>query len=315
MSSMLNREQLETLASVVEAGSFENAASALNVTRGAVSQRIKALESLLATKLLVRERPVALTPAGEVLLRHVKALRLMEGAVFTELTPQPTDERLTPVAIAVNADSLATWFRGALWPLLRKRKLALELIVDDQDHTMGRLVKGEVIGCVSTMSEAMPGFAADLLGFMAYRCYATPQFVQEHFANGFSLQAALVAPALTFNRKDTLHDEYLERAFGIRVVRYARHLLPDPAALLEAVLNSIGYGVLPTEHALPLVDAGRLIDLAPTQVVWMPLYWHRWETENALFNEMTRLIGAHARNALVQLPQKPSSVQGAFSSA
>lgn len=312
---MLNREQLETLASVVESGSFESAANALNVTRGAVSQRIKTLEAHLSTKLLVREKPVTLTPAGEVLMRHVKALRLMEGAVFTELTPQSTEKRLAPVAIAVNADSLATWFPGVLWPLLRKRKLALELIVDDQDHTLDRLVRGEVIGCISTTSEAVPGFVADLLGYMAYRCYATPRFVQEHFASGFNLQAALVAPAVTFNRKDTLHDEYLEKAFGFRVARYARHFLPDPDALLQAVLNSVGYGVLPTEHALPSVEAGRLNDLAPTQVVWVPLYWHRWETENSLFNEMTRLIGEHARNALVQLPQNPSSIQEALSTA
>lgn len=37
---MLNREQLETFASVVEHGSFDRAAAVLNVTKGAVSQRI-----------------------------------------------------------------------------------------------------------------------------------------------------------------------------------------------------------------------------------------------------------------------------------
>jgi LysR family transcriptional regulator (chromosome initiation inhibitor) len=301
MAAMLNREQLETLASVVEAGSFEGAASALNVTRGAVSQRVKALEEHLSTKLLVREKPVALTLSGEVLMRHVKALRLMEGAVFTELMPQPAGRGLTPVAIAVNADSLATWFPDALWSLLLKGKLALELIVDDQDHTLERLVKGEVIGCISTASKAIPGFAADLLGHMAYRCYATPQFVKEHFSNGFNLQAALEAPAVTFNRKDTLHDEYLEKTFGFRVARYARHFLPDPEALLKAVLQSVGYGVLPMAHAAPAVLDGQLIDLVPSQAMRVPLYWHRWEAENSVFDEMTRLIGEHAKRGLEQV--------------
>ena len=69
---MLDRDQLETFATVAEEQSFERAAMKLNVTRGAVSQRIKTLEESLATVLLVRERPVTPTPAGEILLRHVQ---------------------------------------------------------------------------------------------------------------------------------------------------------------------------------------------------------------------------------------------------
>jgi len=56
---MLDRDQLETFATVAEEQSFDRAASRLNITRGAVSQRIKALEESLSTVLLVREKPVA----------------------------------------------------------------------------------------------------------------------------------------------------------------------------------------------------------------------------------------------------------------
>ena len=113
---MLDREQLETFAIVVEEGSFERAACVLSVTRGAISQRIKALEESLAKVLLVRDTPVVPTGAGEVLLRHVKALRLLEGAALAELLPQESARNTTPLAIAVNADSLATWFPKILWP-------------------------------------------------------------------------------------------------------------------------------------------------------------------------------------------------------
>jgi LysR family transcriptional regulator (chromosome initiation inhibitor) len=41
---MLDRDQLETFATVVEQQSFDRAATVLSITRGAVSQRIKALE-------------------------------------------------------------------------------------------------------------------------------------------------------------------------------------------------------------------------------------------------------------------------------
>ena len=60
---MLDRDQLETFATVVEQQSFDRAASVLSITRGAVSQRIKALEESLSTVLVKRERPVAATHA------------------------------------------------------------------------------------------------------------------------------------------------------------------------------------------------------------------------------------------------------------
>ena len=131
---MLDRDQLETFATVAEEQSFDRAASRLNITRGAVSQRIKALEESLSTVLLVREKPVAPTPAGEVLLRHVKAIRMLEGAALQELTPTPKPHAPVPLAIAVNAESLATWIPRVLWQLLLERRVALEVVTDDQDH-------------------------------------------------------------------------------------------------------------------------------------------------------------------------------------
>ena len=76
---MLDYASLSALAAVVREGSFEAAAAALSITPSAVSQRIKALEESISTILLLRDKPVTATPAGEVLLRHVKALRLLEA--------------------------------------------------------------------------------------------------------------------------------------------------------------------------------------------------------------------------------------------
>ena len=67
---MLDRDQLETFATIAELQSFERAAGALRITRGAVSQRIKALEQSLATVLLVRDRPVVATASGAAHRRH-----------------------------------------------------------------------------------------------------------------------------------------------------------------------------------------------------------------------------------------------------
>src|SRR4051812_40275743 len=120
---MLDRAQLEAFAAVAEMGSFERAARVLNITRGAVSHRVKALEQTLACILLMRSQPATTTQTGEVLLRHVKALRMMEDTTLREITKGVRQNAPVQVSIAVNPDSLATWFNEAVWPLLLERKM------------------------------------------------------------------------------------------------------------------------------------------------------------------------------------------------
>ena len=292
---MLDRDQLETFATIVELQSFERAAGALRVTRGAVSQRIKALEQSLATVLLVRDKPVVPTPAGEALLRHVQALRMLEGSTLRELAPG-AGRAPVPMAVSVNADSLATWFRGVLWALLRERAVALEVIVDDLDHTAARLARGQVVGCVSSDAAPAAGFAAQPLGELEYRCYASPAFAREFFPAGLALPGVLAAPTVLFDRKDSLHDRYLAQCLGVAVDRYPRHLLPSPDALMEAIEHGVGYGLLPSRQAAPRVAAGVLVELAPHAAVPVALYWHHWAFEPPLCKALTDLVVASARH-------------------
>jgi LysR family transcriptional regulator, chromosome initiation inhibitor len=297
---MLDRDHLETFAAVAEEQSFERAATQLNITRGAVSQRIRCLEESMASVLLVRNKPVVPTAAGEVLLRHVKALRLLEGSTLRELKPAPDLHPWVSLAIAVNADSLATWFPSVLQQLQRERRVALEIVTDDQDHTSARLMRGEVVGCISTDAKAASGFAADALGSMAYRCYASPTFAADFLPAGLSLPAVLSAAAVLFNRKDSLHDAFLARHFGFAIDRYAKHYLPSPVALLEGIAMGLGYGLIPTAQAEPLVAAGRLIEVAHEEPVLIDLYWHHWELEPPLAREISQLVIEQAHRHLVQ---------------
>ncbi|WP_051244686.1 HTH-type transcriptional regulator ArgP [Azohydromonas australica] len=293
---MLDRDQLTTFAAVVEQQSFEKAATALSITRGAVSQRIKALEEALSSVLLVREKPVVPTAQGEVLWRHVQALRLLESDTLAKIKPEP---QLAPVplAIAVNADSLATWIPTVLWPLMRQHRIALEVITDDQDHTLRRLARGEVIGCISTEARPATGFIAEPLGAMEYRCFATRSFADEHFAKGFTLQAALRAPAVLFNRKDSLHDEFLQNVFGMKVENYTKHYLPAPGTLLDGIASGVGYGLVPTVQVQGRY-ATELVDLAPRHPVCVSLHWHHWTVEPPLSQVITALVVAEAAKTL-----------------
>ena len=193
-----------------------------------------------------------------------------------------------------------------MWELLLRRQVALEIVTDDQDHTSGRLARGEVIGCVSTDAKPAGGFLAECLGAMEYRCYATPAFAAQYFPNGLNVQAVLVAPAILFNRKDSLHDDFLKRRFGFAVDRYPRHYLPSPMILMEGVAAGIGYGLVPSLQAASAAVRGELVDLAPDEPVLVDLHWHHWELEPPLSREITDLVVRHAQAQLLPRAEQPS---------
>ncbi|WP_084688329.1 HTH-type transcriptional regulator ArgP [Paraburkholderia oxyphila] len=292
-----DRQQLETLAAVVELRHFGRAASALNITRGAVSQRINALEESLGTPLLVRDGAVP-TPAGEALLRHIQLLRTLESDTLKQIKPEASQR--TRVAIAVNADSLATWFEPVACAIA-KEEFVLELIVDDQDHTLPILSRGEAMGCVSTDSAAPIGFVAEPIGAMEYECVAHPAFAQTHFAQGLGLHDILAVPAVLFNRKDGLHALFLERLLGFPVSGYATHYFPSPTALLAAIQAGVGYGLVPSMQVQALKDSGDLVALAPRRKILVDLYWHHWEAAPPNARAVSEIVMYHARRSLVQL--------------
>lgn len=291
-----DRHQLATFAAVIETRHFGRAAEILNVTRSAVSQRIIALEEAFGTPLLVRAG-VKPTPAGETLLQHIQALQILEADTLQRIKPDKGDR--TKIAIAVNADSLASWFEP-LACAVAKENFALELLVDDQDHTLSVLTRGEAMGCVSTESNAPTGFVANPIGIMEYVCVSVPEFANTYFSQGLTLHSILSAPAVLFNRKDRLHAVFIERLLGFPVRGYATHFFPSPVALLMAIRTGVGYGLVPAIQASPLIDAGNLIPLVPDNRIAVSLYWHHWEKAPSSAQAISEMVMRRAREVLIQ---------------
>src|SRR5690606_35969378 len=159
---MLDARQLEALAAVVEHGGFGPAAKALSLTLAAVSLRIKSLEDTLGQRLLVRGKQVRATPAGQALLGHVKQVRLMESDLLADLQGGAAASggrgpRWQSLSVAINADSVASWFLPGVAAMLQRHRLLLEIVIDDQDHPHDALKCGDVMGCVTTLAAAMRG--------------------------------------------------------------------------------------------------------------------------------------------------------------
>jgi LysR family transcriptional regulator (chromosome initiation inhibitor) len=90
-------------------------------------------------------------------------LRMLEADNQRNIKPMNAER--PNIAIAVNADSLATWFESVAWEIA-EHNVALELLIDDQDYTLPLLARGDAMGCVSTSSESSTGFVADPIGAM-----------------------------------------------------------------------------------------------------------------------------------------------------
>ncbi|MBN3815083.1 LysR family transcriptional regulator [Paraburkholderia sp. Ac-20347] len=101
---MLDRQQLETFATFLEGQHFRKAATMLHISPGAISQRVKSLESAVGATLLLRKPVVAPTQANEAILRYIMAVRLLEEEALWVMKVG----KFPPVniAVAVNADSL-----------------------------------------------------------------------------------------------------------------------------------------------------------------------------------------------------------------
>jgi len=269
----LDPAALECLAALVDEGGFERAAQRLSVTQSAVSQRLRALEAQVGQRLVVRSRPLRLTEPGKVLLRLSRQWQALQADAVRELGAVAHQEDLLPVAI--NADSLATWVLPALDRLVQGG-LALELVVDDQDFTHDWLREGRVLGCVTTVSQALRGCRVTPLGVMPYVAVARPDWVATHLPQGLHHGNWSQVPFLVFNRKDDMQRQWVARAFGVGAPRLRERFVPSSEACLRAAEMGWGIGVLPLLQVQPALDAGHLTWLRPEVVVDVALYWHQW---------------------------------------
>lgn len=269
---------LDCLVALADTGSFELAAQQLAVTQSAVSQRLRTLETGLGRLLLVRQRPLRLTEPGKLLLRHARQMQALRADIARELGTAPSQDERLP--IAVNADSLATWVLPALDELVQAGQHeghGVELIVDDQDFTHDWLREGAVLGCVSTMSEALRGCSATPLGSMRYIAVASPGFTARAMPKGLNRANFPKLPWLVFNRKDDMAATWASKAFGLRQPRLLARAIPSTEAHARAAVLGWGIGVMPEQMAAPWLASGELQPIHPEVYVDVQLHWHQWK--------------------------------------
>lgn len=296
-----------TLAAVIDEGTFDAAARRLRITPSAVSQRIKTLEQQLGRVLVVRSKPARPTDAGAAIVRLARQLALLEHDALADFGLGEDAARPVSVPLAVNADSLATWFLPALARVTARHPVVFDLHRDDQDFTAGMLESGTVMGAVTSQATPVAGCLVRPLGVMRYRAVATPAFVARWAlttpsrpgrADAVSADpdALAAAPVVDFDRRDDLQREYLV-ASGIDPEAPPRQFVPASNDFATAIKLGLGWGMLPGFQSDAELASGDLVALGgpPLDV---PLYWQQWNLRSPLLDAIAEELGIEARTAL-----------------
>ncbi|MGP3534634.1 LysR family transcriptional regulator ArgP [Microbacterium sp. RD1] len=281
-----------TLAVVVDEGTLDAAARRLHVTPSAVSQRLRTLEDRLGRVLLVRTKPARATEAGLAVVRLARQLDLLEHDVW-EAVGGGGGAAVIP--LAVNADSLATWFLPPLARVAERRAVGFELHRDDQDFTAALLESGTVMGAVTSREAPVAGCRVQTLGTLRYEAVAGSAFAERWFGRGVDVESLRVAPVVDFDRRDDLQSQWLA-ARGV-TDSPPRHLVPASADFAAAVRLGLGWGLLPRFQSDEALRSGALVLLGGPPVD-VPLYWQQWNLTSPLLAEVAEEVVAEGRRVL-----------------
>ena len=136
---------LRAFVAIADTGHYGRAAASLKLTQPAITQRIQVLERELAVQLFNRNaREVSLTPAGEALIDHARALVQIEDRALAALR-----DHQAGIAGRLRISYLTLWDMGLPADLMAEYRrryptIKLEMSTGYSQSNMDRLVSGEI---------------------------------------------------------------------------------------------------------------------------------------------------------------------------
>ena len=296
---MLDYALLDALGAVVRLGSFDRAARELNVTPSAVSQRVKLLEERVGSVLVKRGQPCTATPPGALLCRHIERVQRLETELGGQLPTLPgmLAESWPTFRVAVNDDSVGTWFIDAISGFCAEREMLLDLVIDDQEYTAQQLREGSVQGAVTTQAEPVQGCRSTKLGRMRYLPVCSPAFFDRHFTSGVTRDALRHAPRVDFSPKDQMQKRFMRRITRAELDP-PRHLIPHVAGFVRACLSGMGWGMCPTQMIGPMLTSGELVEMVPGTHIDVDLYWQSWRLSIGWLDDFRAMLQQRATEFL-----------------
>ncbi|GAA1810864.1 ArgP/LysG family DNA-binding transcriptional regulator [Nesterenkonia flava] len=297
----MNTDHLRAFVMAVDEGTFESAAAILRISGSAFSQRIKALEKEVGQVLLTRTIPVTPTEAGQQLLRIARQTILLEDEARRSLGFRGSSVNFRPtitLSVAVNADTLATWFLRVLREAATWDDVELHLHTEDQEHTHELLRNGTVGAAVTEHPTPVSGCQAEALGTMRYWPVASAELLDRHRGEDGKVQWARV-PQIDYSVRDSTQRTALA-ALGVTTPAIT-HLVPSVQAYNAAVGYGLGWGMIPDSMLPAGVKEGRHRDLQIIEEIRpddVELHWQHWSTTTPALDRLTEAVQRAAARGL-----------------
>lgn len=234
------------------------------------------------------------------LCAHVDQVQLLEAdlAPSKALIPGDRSAQIT-LKVAVNSDSIATWFPEAAANFANSTGYLLEFIIEDEALTADRLRSGEVLGAVSADPGSVQGCKTIELGSLEYRACCSPEFAERFFSQGVSAETLRQAPCLRFERRDGLQARWAKENYGIEL-RAPMHWVPSTSGFVNFAVQGMAWCMLPSSSALPRIADGQLVELTPRAPLLVKLYWTVTRLHASALKVMTDAVLAVGRSRLSQ---------------
>lgn len=248
---------------VVDQGSFTNAAEVLGLTGSAVGKIITKLEKRLGIQLFHRTtRRLALTPEGEIWLQSCR--RLVEELEATQSLL--SQENNSPTG-RIRIDLPTTFGRRYIFPTLLEmihRYPQLDLSVTFQDRAVDLIQEGiDVVVRIGELKDSTD-LIAKSLGHQTLLICASPDYLTQ-YGTPQSKEDLKHHQCLIGWRSHSKGYWFLKNALNemeLHEINY-KHEIPDGDAILTACMSGLGLAQLPSWLAFEAIKDGRLIPILP----------------------------------------------------
>jgi DNA-binding transcriptional LysR family regulator len=248
-------DQWKSLISVVDSGSYEKAAEALNKSQSSVTYAVQKLQSQLGVKAFeVKGRKAVLTPTGEFLYRRARAL--VEEAAATERAARK-------LSAGWEAEiGLAVEVLFPTWLLLQ----CLERFGSESPHTRIELIESVLSGTTEALLQGRAeiaitgivpqGFIGEALMPIRFLPVAHPSHALHQLGRQVTMQD------LRSQRQLVVRESGSKRTVKARLEATQRWTVSHMATSIEAAGRGYGYGWYPEYLIRDQIAAGTLKPLA-----------------------------------------------------
>ncbi len=226
-----------------DAGSFTKAAQDLGVTQPTLSRRIEHLEQQLGVRLFVRTKTgVALTPEGKSILQ---AARVIESQILDiQRSMMGSDKRLNGTVRISMTDGLATYWVTPAVPAFHERYPGI-LVEFNCSTEPADAVRMETEISIRFQKPQEPGLFAVKLGTLHFVPWASPEYLERHGLpqTPEDLLSHRLLDHSNYYDDDGDWSSWFALARAANLIRYRCN---SSSAMLNAIKNGVGIGLLPT---------------------------------------------------------------------